>query len=62
MIPTVSLVFGEEIINVAEVNQWIEERGQWLENIDRTNLALASGKLVLQKVELMEIKIVSLHQ
>ena len=35
-----------------EVNQqrWLEESGQRLENVDRTHLALASGKLVLQKV------------
>ena len=37
--------------NVTEVNQqrWLEESGQWLENVDRTHLVLASGKLVLQK-------------
>ena len=36
------------IIDVAEVNQqrWLEESGQWLENVD---LVLASGKPVLQK-------------
>ena len=40
-----------KIINVAEVNQqrWLEENGQWLENVDQTHLGLASGKLVLQK-------------
>ena len=27
----------------------LEESGQWLENVDRTHLVLASGKLVLQK-------------
>ena len=27
----------------------MEESGQWLENVDRTNLVLASGKPVLQK-------------
>ena len=39
------------MINVAVVNQrhWSEESGQWLENIDRTHLVLASGKPVLQK-------------
>ena len=43
--------FRGKIIDVAEVNQqhWIEERGQWLENVDRTHLVLASGKPVLQK-------------
>ena len=35
----------------AEINRrfWIEESGQRLENIDRTHLLLASGKLVLHK-------------
>ena len=39
------------MINVAEVNQqrWLEVSGQWLENVDRTHLILASGKSVLQK-------------
>ena len=39
------------MVDVAEVNQQrcLEESGQRLENIDRTRLALASGKLVLQK-------------
>ena len=39
------------IINVAEVIQrcWLEESGQWLDNVDRTHLVLASGKPVLQK-------------
>ena len=43
--------FRWQTVNVAEVNQrrcW-DESGQWLENVDQTNLALASGKLVLQK-------------
>ena len=41
----------EKIINVAQVNQQrsSEESGQWLENVDRTHLVLASGKPVLQK-------------
>ena len=41
----------EKNVNVAEVNQWcwFEESGQQLENVDRTQLVLASGKLVLQK-------------
>ena len=40
-----------KIINLAEVNQqcWLEESGQWLENVDQTHLVLASGKPVLQK-------------
>ena len=29
--------------------RWLEESGQRLENVDRTNLVVASGKLVLQK-------------
>ena len=27
----------------------LEESGQWLENVDRTQLVLASGKLAQQK-------------
>ena len=27
----------------------LEESGQWLEKVDRTHLALSSGRLVLQK-------------
>ena len=40
-----------KIIDVAQVNQrrWLEESGQWLENVDRTHLVLATGKPVLQK-------------
>ena len=39
------------IIEVGEVNQWhwLEESGQWFENVDPTHLVLASGKPVLQK-------------
>ena len=38
-------------VNIANVNQrhYLEESGQWLENVDRTHQVLASGKLVLQK-------------
>ena len=38
-------------LGLAEVNQqqWLDESGQCLENVDRTHLALASGKPVLQK-------------
>ena len=41
----------EKIVNIAKVYQWrcLEESGQWLENIDRIHLVLASDKLVLQK-------------
>ena len=35
------LLPDEKIVDVAE------ESGQWLENVDRTHLVLASGKLVL---------------
>ena len=44
--------FWWKIINVAEVNQlrWLEESGQWLENVDRTHLFLPSGNPVLQKI------------
>ena len=33
-----------KFIDVAEVNQWrwLQESGQWLENVDRTHLVLAS--------------------
>ena len=43
----------KKIVDVAEINQrhCLEESGQWLENVDQTRLVLASGKLVLQKVE-----------
>ena len=36
-------------MDVAEVYQWLEESGEWLEIIDRTHLVLASGKPVLRK-------------
>ena len=51
-IPSIPEIFSEEkIVNVAEVNLRgsLEENGLWIENVDRTNLVLASGKLVLQK-------------
>ena len=51
-IPCIPKIISEEnIIGFTEVNQWRsqEENGQWLENVDRTHLELASGKLVLQK-------------
>ena len=39
-------------MDVAKVNQWrcFEESDQWLENVDQTHLALASGKLVVRKI------------
>ena len=39
-------------LDVVEVNQrrWFEERGGWLENVDRTHLELISGKPVQQKM------------
>ena len=51
-IPSIPEIFSEEkIVNVAEVNLRgsLEENGPWIENVDQTNLVLASGKLVLQK-------------
>ena len=43
--------FRVKIMNVAEVNQWrcSEESGQWLNNVDRTHIVVASGKPVVQK-------------
>ena len=42
-------IFRGKIINVAEVNQrdWFEESGQWLENVDRTHLVVATKNLVV---------------
>ena len=44
-------IFKIKIIDVVEVNQWrwLDESGQWLENVDRTHLVLPSGEPVLQK-------------
>ena len=42
-------ISAENIINVVENNQRLEDSGQWVENVDRTHLVLASGKRVLQK-------------
>ena len=41
----------QKIVDVAKVNlrRCFEKSGQWLENVDRTHLVLASGKTVLQK-------------
>ena len=43
--------FRGKLIDVAKVDQWrwLEESGQWLENVDQTHLVLASGEPVLQK-------------
>ena len=40
----------EKMVDLVEVNQrgCIEESGQWHDNINRTHLVMASGKLVLQ--------------
>ena len=35
--------------------RWFEESGQWLENVDRTHLVLASGMPVIQKPRGAEI-------
>ena len=29
---------------------WLDESGEWLENVDQTNLVLASGEFEVQKV------------
>ena len=49
-VPSVPKTYRKSI-DVAEFNQWrwLEEREQWLENVDRTHLVLASGKPVQQK-------------
>ena len=52
LIPSIPVKnLNEKIVEVAEVNQqrWLEESGQWLENVDRTRLVLASGEPVQQK-------------
>ena len=51
-VPNISKKDSEEwIIDASETNQWhcLEESGQWLENVDRIHLVLASGKLGLEK-------------
>ena len=51
-LPSVDEIFSKgTIVDVAEVNQHhsLEESRQWLENADGTNLALTSGKILLQK-------------
>ena len=41
----------KKLLLLLEVNQrrWLEESGQWLENVDRTHLVLVGGNPVLQK-------------
>ena len=39
--------FRGKIIDVYQWH-WLEESGQWLENVDRTHLVLSRGKSVLQ--------------
>ena len=43
--------FRGKIVDVAELNEWhcLKESEQWLENVDRTHLVLASSKLVQNK-------------
>ena len=43
---------SKKIVNVSEANQWrcLEKSEQWLCNVERTHLILASGKQVLQKI------------
>ena len=53
MIPSIPPKISEKKnVDGAEVNQQrhlVEESGLWLENVERTHLALASGKPLLQK-------------
>ena len=51
LIPSIPKMFSEKIVDAADVNQWrcLELSGQWLENVDRSHLVLASGKVALQK-------------
>ena len=43
--------FPKLYLDIADIyrRRWFEKSGQSLENVDRTPLVLASGKLVLQK-------------
>ena len=47
--PAFPKIFRGKIIDVAEAFCCLEESGQWLENVDKTHLVLASGKTVNQK-------------
>ena len=52
-IPSIPKYFSDKtIVDAAEVNQlrYLEESGQWLENVDLNHRALVSGKLVQQKI------------
>ena len=52
-IPGIPKYFSDKtIVDAAEVNQlrYLEESGQWLENVDLNHRALVSGKLVQQKI------------
>ena len=42
------------MINAAEVNQhyWLEESGQWLENVYRTHLVVALGTQYYKKASI----------
>ena len=51
-IPGIPKIISDEISDgFTEANQWrsLEENGQWLENVDLTNLELTSGKPLKQK-------------
>ena len=50
-VPAFQKNFRGKIIDVAVVNKlpWLEESGQWLENVDQTLLVQAFDKKVLQK-------------
>ena len=49
------IVFRGKIAVVVEVyhQRWLEEGGEWLENVDPTYLVLVSGQLVLQKIQVV---------
>ena len=49
LIPAFPTKSEEKIVNIAEVNQrgFFKKSEQWLENVDRTHLLPASGKLFL---------------
>ena len=53
--PALPIFLDGKIIDVAEINQWrwFKEKGQWLENVDRTHLVLASGKPELKKSKMI---------
>ena len=58
-IPSIPVNFSKEkIINVAEFNpwHWLEESGQWLENVDQTHIVLPNGKPVAQQNIIGELR------